>query len=69
MVKVYNRLKNEGLRSKLILQVHDELLIEAYSDEIDIVTKIMKDEMENAVALSVPMEVDVHMGETWYETK
>lgn len=69
MVKVYNRLKNEGLRSKLILQVHDELLIEAYHDEIDTVKKIMKDEMENAVELSVPMEVEVHMGETWYETK
>lgn len=69
MVKVYNRLKKEKLRSKLILQVHDELLIEAYNDEADRVSAILKEEMENAVDMAVPMEVDVHKGSTWYEAK
>ncbi len=69
MVKVYNRLKREKLRSKLILQVHDELLIEAYNDEADKVSAILKEEMENAVDMAVPMLVDVHSGSTWYEAK
>ncbi len=69
MVKVYNRLKAEGLKSKLILQVHDELLIEAYKDELDKVREILKEEMEGAVTLAVPLETDVHVGETWYEAK
>ncbi len=69
MVKVYNRLKSEGLRSKLILQVHDELLVEAYIDEADRVSAILKEEMENAVDMAVPMEAEVHRGSTWYEAK
>lgn len=69
MVKVYNRLKKEKLNSKLILQVHDELLIEADLNEVEAVRSIMIDEMVNAVKLSVPMEVDVHEGKTWYEAK
>lgn len=69
MIKVNNRLKEENLKSKLILQVHDELLIEAHKDEIEIVNKILKDEMENAVKLKVPLKVDVHCGNNWYEAK
>jgi DNA polymerase-1 len=69
MVKVHRRLKAEGLKSKLILQVHDELIIEAEKSELDRVKLIMTEEMENAVKLSVPLETDVHVGETWYEAK
>ena len=59
MVKVYQRLKAENLKSKLILQVHDELLIETEKSELEIVKKILTEEMENAVSLSVPLETDV----------
>lgn len=69
MVKVHRRLKAEGLRSKLILQVHDELMIEAYRDELDKVKQIMTEEMEGAVKLAVPLVTDVHIGDTWYEAK
>jgi DNA polymerase-1 len=69
MVKVHKRLKDEGLKSKLILQVHDELLIEAEKSELDRVKLIMSEEMESAVKLPVPLEIDVHVGETWYEAK
>jgi DNA polymerase-1 len=67
MVRVHDRLK--GMKSKLILQVHDELLIEAHNSELETVRDMLKTEMENAVKLSVPLEVDVHTGNTWYEAK
>ena len=69
MLKVYNSLKENNMRSRLILQVHDELLLEVHKDELDKVKEILVREMENAVSLSVPLEVDVHTGETWYEAK
>ncbi len=69
MVKVYNRMKKEGLKSQLVLQVHDELLIEAYKDEAERVAQILQEEMENAVSLSVPLVADVHDGENWYDVK
>lgn len=69
MVKVYDRLKDEKLSSKLILQVHDELIIEAEPDEIDKVKKVIKQEMENAVDLHVKLTVDVEAGSSWYDTK
>lgn len=69
MIKVYKRLKENNLRSKIILQVHDELLIEAPYEEKDIVKEIVKREMENAVALKVPLVVEVKEGLNWYETK
>ncbi len=69
MVRVYNRLKSEGLKSKLILQVHDELLIEAYEDEKEKVSAILQEEMEGAVKLAVPMAADVHSGKNWFEAK
>ncbi len=68
MIKVYNRLKESGLDAKLILQVHDELIVEAHESCADKVAAILKEEMENAVKLSVPMIVDVKTGKTWYET-
>lgn len=69
MVNIYNRLKNEGLKTKLILQVHDELVLDAPKEEEEISTKILKEEMENAVQLRVPLTVDVHSGKNWYEAK
>jgi len=69
MVKVYNELKERKLKSRLILQVHDELIIEAHVSEVDEVTKILKESMENAVKLSVPLSVEVKSGSSWYETK
>ncbi|MGL4791154.1 MAG: DNA polymerase I [Anaerotignaceae bacterium] len=69
MIKVNHQLKEQGLKSKLILQVHDELLIETHKDEIEVVSNLLKNHMENAVSLSVPMEAEVKMGNSWYETK
>ena len=69
MVNVYNRLKSENLKAKLILQVHDELLIEAHRSVADRARKILKFEMENAVSYSVPLDVDIHIGNSWYEAK
>jgi DNA polymerase I len=69
MVKVHNEIKKRGLKSRLILQVHDELLIETHINEIEEVSALLKDNMENAVSLKVPMEAEVKMGKSWYETK
>lgn len=69
MVKVYKRLKEENLKSRLILQVHDELLLEVKKDELEIVKKIAKEEMENAVKFSIPISTDFHVGGNWYEAK
>lgn len=69
MVKVYNILNNNKLKSRMILQVHDELLLLAHKDEIEIVKNILKENMENAAKLLVPLEVDIHMGETWFHAK
>jgi len=69
MVKVFNRLKNENLESKLILQVHDELIIDAKKNEVEKVKAILKEEMENAAELKVPLIVDMKSAESWYDTK
>ena len=69
MVKVYNQLNEHKMKSKLILQVHDELIIETFIDEKARVEEILKDCMENAVTLSVPLTVEVKSGCNWYETK
>ncbi len=69
MIRVKDKLESMKLKSRLILQVHDELLIEAHKDEVDTVKKILKEEMERAVVLSVPLEVDIHTGANWYEAK
>ena len=69
MVRVHDRLKMENLESRLVLQVHDELLIETKKEEFTKVSAILKEEMESAVTLSVPLEVDVETGETWYDAK
>lgn len=69
MVRVYERLKKEGLKSKLILQVHDELIVEACEAEVEVVKLILKEEMENAVSLKVPLVVDMSTGKSWYDAK
>ncbi|HBM79464.1 MAG TPA: DNA polymerase I, partial [Clostridiaceae bacterium] len=69
MVKVYYRLKERGLKSKLILQVHDELIVDVYKDELDAVKEIIKDSMENAFKLDVPLKVDINSGNNWMEAK
>ena len=69
MVRVYESLKERNLRSKLILQVHDELIIEAHKDEVSQVSDILKYEMENVLKLSVPLAVDMNTGKSWYDTK
>ena len=69
MNRVRERLMKEQLESRLILQIHDELLIEAKKDEISVVSKLLKEEMEQAAILSVPLEVDVHVANNWYDAK
>ena len=69
MINVSNRLKNENLKAELILQVHDELIVEAPNNEADKVSKILKEEMEHAASLKVPLVVDAGIGKTWYDAK
>jgi len=69
MIKVYNRLAMEGLDARLIMQVHDELIVECEESIADKVLDIVKFEMEHAAALAVDMQVDAHIGKTWYEAK
>ena len=67
MIRVDQRLKAEGLKSRLLLQVHDELLLEASTEELDTVEQILSEEMEGAAELSVPLEIDMKQGKNWYE--
>ena len=69
MIKVYNELKTRHLKSKIVLQIHDELLIETYLDEKDEVKEVLKNSMESAAKLLVPLVVDVEEGISWYQTK
>lgn len=69
MVNVYERLIRENFESKIILQVHDELIIESPENEFEEVKKLLKEEMENAVKLSVPLEVHIAVGKTWFDAK
>ncbi len=69
MIRVHERLQRSGLDARLILQVHDELLIEAHRRDADEAEKILREEMENAVSYSVPLDVDIHQGNNWFEAK
>ncbi len=69
MVNVWRRLKKEGLRSRLILQIHDELLIETAEDEQERIAEILSEEMTSAADLAVKLEIDMHTGTDWYEAK
>ena len=67
MVRIFNRFETEGLRSKMILQVHDELNFNVYKDELEKVKQIVLDEMENAIKLQVPLIADCGEGVNWLE--
>lgn len=69
MNDVYYELKARGLRSKLVLQVHDELIVDTYKPELEEVKEILKNKMENAIELSVPLVVDIGVGSNWYNAK
>ncbi|MBQ9984478.1 MAG: DNA polymerase I [Lachnospiraceae bacterium] len=69
MIHVHERLQREKLRSSLILQIHDELLIETHKEEVEIVKQIIKEEMMQAATLSIPLVVSVSVGDTWYDAK
>lgn len=69
MVKVFERLKRENMKSRLVLQVHDELIVEAPEEEAQKAGEILKEEMQNAARLTVPLKVDVNIGENWYTAK
>ncbi|ADL68622.1 DNA polymerase I [Thermoanaerobacterium thermosaccharolyticum] len=69
MVKVYNELKSRSLKSKLILQIHDELIVDTFPDEVEIVKNLLKTIMENVIKLRVPLVVDIGYGKNWYDAK
>ena len=69
MVQVYNRLEAEQLKSRLIMQVHDELIVEAPENEKEHVADIVREEMENACKMKVKLTADVHCGRSWYDAK
>ncbi len=67
MIRVHKRLADSGLDARLILQVHDELILDAHKSHAEQALAILKDEMEHAVSLSVPLDVEAHVGDTWYD--
>lgn len=69
MIEIYNELNKRGLKAKMIIQVHDELLIDCPNNEKEEVISIIKDKMENVYKLSVPLKVDIEIGKNWYEAK
>ena len=69
MVLIHQKFKENNLKSKLIIQVHDELVFDCLKEEQKIVTKIMKDVMENVIKLKVPLKIDIEYGNSWYEAK
>ena len=69
MINVYHALKKENLSAKIILQVHDELILDCPKDEVDRVCALLTREMENVMHLKVPLSVNVSCGETWKEAK
>lgn len=69
MVKIHEGFKKNGLKSKMIIQVHDELVFDCLKEEKDLVIKIMKDVMENVCKLNVPLKIDIESGNNWYEAK
>ena len=69
MIRVYNRFKNEGITSKILLQVHDEIIIDCKNEELEKIKNIVKEEMENVYKLNVPLKVEIDIGNNWYEAK
>ena len=69
MVELYDALNEKKLKSKILLQVHDELILNVHKDEVEEVKVLVKDIMENAFQLNVPLKVDIEIGDNWYEAK
>lgn len=69
MINVYNRFKEENIKSKMLLQVHDEIIVDVLASELDKVKEIVKEEMENVYKLKVPLKVEIEVGSTWYHAK
>ena len=69
MIRVDQRLRREGLRSRIVLQVHDELLVETWKEELEQVQSILATEMKRAAQLQVELEIDMKTGNSWFETK
>ena len=69
MIAVDRELRKRGLSSRIVLQIHDELLIETAENEVEEVKEILKEGMMHATDLSVPLEIDMHSGKNWYEAK
>ena len=69
MVEIYDEFNKRGLKSKMLIQVHDELVFNVLDDEFEEVSSIVKDIMENTIKLSVPLKVDIEYGNNWYEAK
>ena len=69
MINVYKRFIKENIKSKILLQVHDEIIVDVRNDELEHVKEIIKEEMENVYKLDVPLKVEIDTGINWYETK
>jgi DNA polymerase-1 len=69
MINVYHALKEQAPKSRLVLQVHDELIVEAHISEVETVQRLLKDKMENAFSMSLPLKVDMKVGKSWFDTK
>ena len=67
MISVDRRLREEGLKSRMVLQIHDELLFDAVAEEVEAVERLVKEEMENVIKLSVPLTVECNHGSNWLE--
>ena len=67
MINIYDKLQEGDYKTKMLLQVHDELVFDVYKPELDTVKQLVKTEMENAYSLSVPLDVDLDIGENWLE--
>lgn len=69
MNKLYKSLKENNLKSKLVMQVHDELIVETFNDEVEKVKELMRESMENVIKLDIPLDIDLNVGNSWYEAK
>lgn len=69
MVELYQAMKDKNLKSKMLIQVHDELVFNVYKDELDVMKELVREKMEQVVKLSVPLKVDIELGSDWYEAK
>ena len=67
MINVDKRLKQEGMQSRMVLQIHDELVFDAIKEEVETLCRIVKEEMENVTTLSVPLTVECNYGNNWLE--